>query len=692
LTIDSTRTLDAALAAKPEPVELESGDFLLGTRSGLVQKYTPAIVATALATLVGSALIDDAITNGVTTRAPSQNAVFDALALKAPLASPALTGNPTAPTQTAGNSSTRLATTAFVAGEIATAISGLASVYQPLDSDLTSWASVSRASGFDTFVATPSSANLAALVTNETGSGALVFGTSPSLSTPTIAGAALSGSLTGTPTVASSWTWSSVQLFPTVNIGNADTTLSRSAAGVLAVEGKNVVTNGSNSSPATATIDIGVVPTFEDFELSGVAAWNLNKQLFISSKYGRGGGAADVADVAINRQAVYTGGTGAFVNSALKVNTTTTAGQAAYEWASLFVLDNYGTSGDGSQNVAGYFQSYKRSTGFTWCLATEMFDFDDNPAAPTVGVEVAMRTVGGDSSRMRVGVHIIGSSQDGNATTQGDLLRLSVADANTTIDRAINLDGNTGDYNYLLWSEAVKITGAGLTTIANTLEINVSGSTVAAVEADDIIIRRQNSSAGMSIFSSTTGSCSIYLGDSTDSSLGGIIYRASSHSSAGDMQIFCNNTTRLFWDQSDTQWEITGGLAISSTLTLGASGGTHSTRHAVNDQGIVISGGNADTSGASIVLTGGTAAFAAVGALRSGSTNIMNWNSSRAQMETLFQLWAPTVGGLPSAASAGNGAIAFVTDATATTFASIVAGGGSNRVPVYSDGTNWRIG
>jgi hypothetical protein len=36
------------------------------------------------------------------------------IALLAPLASPALTGNPTAPTQTAGNNTTRLATTAFV--------------------------------------------------------------------------------------------------------------------------------------------------------------------------------------------------------------------------------------------------------------------------------------------------------------------------------------------------------------------------------------------------------------------------------------------------------------------------------------------------------------------------------------------------------------------------------------------------
>lgn len=48
-----------------------------------------------------------------------------------------------------------------------------------------------------------------------------------------------------------------------------------------------------------------------------------------------------------------------------------------------------------------------------------------------------------------------------------------------------------------------------------------------------------------------------------------------------------------------------------------------------------------------------------------------------------------TVATLPSAV---NGGRAFVSDANATTFASIVAGGGSNRVPVYSDGTNWRIG
>lgn len=51
-----------------------------------------------------------------------------------------------------------------------------------------------------------------------------------------------------------------------------------------------------------------------------------------------------------------------------------------------------------------------------------------------------------------------------------------------------------------------------------------------------------------------------------------------------------------------------------------------------------------------------------------------------------------TVAALPSASGQGAGTKAFATDATATTFASVVAGGGANGVPVYSDGTNWRIG
>jgi len=50
---------------------------------------------------------------------------------------------------------------------------------QAYDADLTTWAGITPGANVGTFLATPSSANLAAAVTGETGTGALVFGTSP---------------------------------------------------------------------------------------------------------------------------------------------------------------------------------------------------------------------------------------------------------------------------------------------------------------------------------------------------------------------------------------------------------------------------------------------------------------------------------------------------------------------------------
>ena len=51
-----------------------------------------------------------------------------------------------------------------------------------------------------------------------------------------------------------------------------------------------------------------------------------------------------------------------------------------------------------------------------------------------------------------------------------------------------------------------------------------------------------------------------------------------------------------------------------------------------------------------------------------------------------------TVANLPSAVTSGVGSRAFVTDSSVSTFGSTVAGGGSTKVPVYSDGTNWKVG
>jgi hypothetical protein len=69
-----------------------------------------------------------------------------------------------------------------------------------------------------------------------------------------------------------------------------------------------------------------------------------------------------------------------------------------------------------------------------------------------------------------------------------------------------------------------------------------------------------------------------------------------------------------------------------------------------------------------------------------------SWFSQLARVVGFLNAGSYTVATLPSAATAGIAARAYVTDANATTFASIAAGGGTNKLWVTSDGTNWRIG
>lgn len=57
---------------------------------------------------------------------------------------------------------------------------------QAYDADLTTWAGITPGSGIGTWLATPSSANLASALTDETGSGLSVFATSPTLTTPVL--------------------------------------------------------------------------------------------------------------------------------------------------------------------------------------------------------------------------------------------------------------------------------------------------------------------------------------------------------------------------------------------------------------------------------------------------------------------------------------------------------------------------
>lgn len=132
----------------------------------------------------------------------------------------------------------------------------VAAGYQPLDADLTSWAGVTRASGFDTFAATPSSANLRALLTDETGTGIAYF-VGGALGTPS---SATLTNATGLPISGLTSSTSTALGVGSLELGHAsDTTLARSAAGVMTIEGVEVVTLSRSQTLTSKTLTDPVI-------------------------------------------------------------------------------------------------------------------------------------------------------------------------------------------------------------------------------------------------------------------------------------------------------------------------------------------------------------------------------------------------------------------------------------------------
>lgn len=110
----ATSIEDGSAPADAQYLVATANAFLTADRNlGLLGSgYLKIVVALGIATPSSSAAIPQADVTGL---------VGD-LALKAPLASPALTGNPTAPTAAPGDADTSLATTAFVAAATRTLV------------------------------------------------------------------------------------------------------------------------------------------------------------------------------------------------------------------------------------------------------------------------------------------------------------------------------------------------------------------------------------------------------------------------------------------------------------------------------------------------------------------------------------------------------------------------------------------
>ena len=193
-------------------------------------------------------------------------------------------------------------------------------------------------SGVATFLGTPSSANLAAAVTDETGSGSLVFATSPTLVTPALGspssvgtmpaftlGGTVSGGGNQINNVIIGTTTPLAGAFTTVSATTSVTTPSVITSGATALlfrpNGVTRMTVGTDGDPVTTAVPLAVTGTFSstlDATIQGVTV-------------GRGAGAVG-SNTAVGASALAGSVTGGFNTgvgtNALAVNTSGANGSA----------------------------------------------------------------------------------------------------------------------------------------------------------------------------------------------------------------------------------------------------------------------------------------------------------------------------------------------------------------------------
>jgi hypothetical protein len=139
----------------------------------------------------------------------------------------------------------------------------------------------------------------------------------------------------------------------------------------------------------------------------------------------------------------------------------------------------------------------------------------------------------------------------------------------------------------------------------------------------------------------------------------------------------------------------TGNADITGNVTGGNVVSTASVRGVTVQASGNLTGGNANISNGVFATTGGFGGNVSVGNLSTGGRVFATGNITGGNLISGVTITTITTFDLLPSAITVSGARSMISNANLVAsgnFGSVVGNAGSNVVPVYSDGTNWRIG
>jgi hypothetical protein len=201
----------------------------------------------------------------------------------------------------------------------------------------------SLGSGVATFLGTPSSANLLAAVTDETGTGALVFGTSPTLTTPTLGVASATSVNKVAITAPATSATLTIADGKTLTASNTLTFTGTDASSVAFGAGGTVLYNGGAlGTPSSGTLTNCTFPTLNQNTTGSAATLTTARTI---------GGVSFNGSANINLPGVNTTGNQNTTGSAATLTTARTIGGVSFDGSANINLPGVNTTGN--QNTTG---------------------------------------------------------------------------------------------------------------------------------------------------------------------------------------------------------------------------------------------------------------------------------------------------------------------------------------------------